>query len=79
MFRFDAAGTADKITVRIYTVSFRRIISETVGGTYTGISNVSLAAYKLSKLANGAYYAVLEAEAGGQRAVSKPVELIILK
>jgi GH18 family chitinase/beta-glucanase (GH16 family) len=79
-FQFDAMRTAAKIKVRIYTMSLRRVIEEDTDGNFTGISTVSIAARKLSSLANGAYYVVLLAETGaGEKTVSKPVELVVLK
>jgi hypothetical protein len=80
MFQFDATRTASKIVIRIYTAAFRRVLEETVNGPYTGISTVSIAAYKISRLANGTYYVVLLGEgAAGEKAVSNPMELIILR
>ena len=80
MFQFDAERTAVKITIRIYTASFRRVFEEPVNGPYAGRSVAMLAAYRISKLASGTYYVVLAGEGvAGEKAVSKPVELIILR
>lgn len=70
---------ADKITVRIYTVSYRRIIEATEYGSFYGRSTMSIASRKLQRLANGTYYIVIVGEGNGKKAVSKPVEIIILK
>jgi hypothetical protein len=77
-FSFDATMPADKITVRIYTVSYRRIIEVTEYGSFYGRSTVSIASRKLQKLANGTYYIVIVGEGSGSKTISKPVELIVL-
>jgi hypothetical protein len=76
---FEATGHTDKIIVRIYTVSYRRIMEETEYGDFYGRSDVSIASRKLARLANGTYYAVIAGEGNGKRALSKPVELIVLR
>lgn len=69
-----------KLSVRIYTVSFRRVIEEAEDIHAAGETALTLAGRKFSRLACGAYYVVITGEtAGGETAVSKPVELIILK
>jgi hypothetical protein len=80
IFSFDATRPVNKISIRIYTVSYRRIIEETVYGDFYGRSAVTIASRKLQRLANGTYYVVISGEgSGGEKAASKPVELIILK
>jgi hypothetical protein len=77
---FDSAGLLNKISVRIYTASYRRIIDVTEEGDFYGRPAVSVPSRKLERLANGTYYVVLAGEgAGSGRITSKPAELIILK
>lgn len=78
-FEFDATGAINKVTVRIYTVSFRRIIEAAEYGNFYGRSAVTVASRKLSRLANGTYYVVLAGEGPEGKSVSKPVELIVLR
>jgi hypothetical protein len=70
----------DKIAIRVYTVSLRRIIEETQQGTISGIRTLSLPARKFSRLASGLYYIVVLGEAAdGKKAVSKPVVMVVLR
>jgi hypothetical protein len=69
-----------KLSIRIYTVSFRRVVEETKNMSASGQVILSLAMRKLSKLSSGTYYVVITGEtAGGEKAASKPQVLIILK
>jgi len=69
-----------KLSIRIYTVSFRRIVEETENISASGQVTLSFAMHKFSKLGCGMYYVVITGEtAGGEKAASKPEELIILK
>lgn len=77
---FDATRPAAKITIRIYTVSYRRILEKTIGGPFVRWSTLSIPAESISKFTNGVYYVLLSGESTeGEKAVSKPADLIILK
>jgi hypothetical protein len=76
---FDVTAPVNKVEIRIYTVSYRRIMEITEYGSFYGRSVVTIASRKLVRLANGTYYMVVAAEGAGKKATSKPAELIILR
>ncbi len=81
---FSAAANltrpASRLTVIIYTVSFRRVLEESISVSAYGPCVLSFAAKKFKGLSNGTYYAVISGVTpGGMKAVSKPAVMIILK
>jgi photosystem II stability/assembly factor-like uncharacterized protein len=80
--RIRVSGYAKTISVRIYTMAFRRIIETTTAQTGTGdvTAVIPAASGMLSKLASGLYYLIVRGtDTSGKEAESKPVEMIILK
>lgn len=79
MIGFDITRPANNITVRIYTTAYRKVLEKQVPGNYFRQGTVTLDSWVLGSMANGIYYAVLYAENGAEKAISKPEELIILR
>jgi peptidoglycan/xylan/chitin deacetylase (PgdA/CDA1 family) len=80
MFGFDTNITVDRVTIRIYTSAYRRIMEETESGGFYGRSVVIIKSWKLGELANGTYYVLVSGEAAdGKKAAAKIVELVILR
>ena len=78
--RMNLTGKAVKMSIRVYTVSFRRVIEETQDISLYGLVNISFAGGKFNKLASGIYYVVIKGEtAGGEKAATKSKVLIILR
>jgi hypothetical protein len=78
--RMNLTGQAIKISIRVYTVSFRRVIEETQDVSVYGLADISFAGGKFSRLASGIYYVVIKGEtADGETAAAKPKVLIILR
>lgn len=73
-FTYQLSAQADQVTIKLYTVSFRRV-AEYAGGAQAGNNTV---ATDLSALANGLYYFVIEADGGGKKE-QKTGKLIIAK
>jgi hypothetical protein len=76
---FDLTRPANKITVRIYTVNYRKVIEKSVPGAYLRNTILIIRPGTFNRLANGVYYAVIIGENGSERAVSKPGTMIILR
>jgi hypothetical protein len=76
-FKFSATRQVGSISYSIYTAAYRRVLHE------TGIAPaaiISIPKSKFGRFASGTYYLIVRAETGaGEKAVSKPSELIILK
>lgn len=71
---------ADKIIVRIYSAAYRRIFEYGIDGDFSGRTFISIPSGKLSRLADGMYYIVLEAVTlSGGKAKTKITGLIVLK
>ena len=77
--KFNVTRHVSKIQVRIYTTAYRRVIEETFEGSFLRDTVITVPQRKLGKLSAGIYYVSIHAENGAEKAVSKPVELIILK
>jgi len=76
---FDVTRNASKIQVRIYTTAYRRVIEETFEGSFLRDTVITVPRRKLSRLSSGVYYAVIRAESQDQKALSKPVEILIAR
>lgn len=76
---FDISRPADKITVRIYSASYRKVLETSESGYFFGETAVTVRQWRLGKMGNGIYYVQVIAEGAGERAFSKPVEAIILR
>jgi hypothetical protein len=71
---------ADSLKVRIYTVGFRRILEIPAGAANTRDVTVTVPRLKLSRLAAGTYYVIVTGvSTSGDKAVSKPLVLVVLK
>src|ERR1035437_6975308 len=76
----DLTRPADRINIRIYTVSYRQIADITESGYFLGRVKLPVPDRYLDRLANGIYYMKAAGEGyGNEKAVSKPVQLIILR
>lgn len=76
----DLTRPADRINIRIYTVSYRQIADITESGHFLGRVKLPVPDRYLDRLANGIYYMRAAGEGyGNEKAVSKPVQLIILR
>jgi hypothetical protein len=76
---FDVTQPADSVTIKVYTVAFRKVIEASAPGAYFRNSTAVFHARVFGDLAGGVYYAVLKAENGGESAVSKPIVMLVLK
>lgn len=71
---------ASEMKVRIYSVSYRRVLETECGAVNTKEVTVIITRDKIARLAAGTYFMVVSGKSnGGEKAVSKPQELIILK
>jgi hypothetical protein len=71
---------AGELTLRIYTRSFRRVMEISCGASYVKNTILSIPAEKIKYLSSGIYYlSITGRSTAGADAVSKPVEIIILK
>jgi hypothetical protein len=76
---FDITRPADRMTIRVYTAAFRKVIETSATGAYLHKSIATFQSMAFGRLASGVYYAVVKAEGSGEWAVSKPVELLVLR
>jgi hypothetical protein len=76
---FDMTRPANKITVRIYTVNYRKVIEKIMQGSYLRNIVLTLQPGAFSRLANGVYYVVVIGENGSERAVSRLEPMIVLR
>jgi hypothetical protein len=77
---FDITRPADKVTVRIYTAGFRRVIDIPIAGDYLRESTVTIERWKTAKLSAGAYYALIYGHGKqGENSISLPVVFLIVK
>ena len=66
--------------VSIYTVGYRRIMETQCGAANTKEVTVSIPSTRIRNLGSGTYYLIVTGKSGNKdTAVSKPVELIILR
>jgi hypothetical protein len=72
---------ADAIKIKVYTLSYRAVLSIDVPGSphAAGTVKASLPAGSLSKLSNGLYYFTAEGENSGGRAKSSVSLLLIMQ
>jgi hypothetical protein len=71
---------AAELKVRVYTVSYRRVLEIDAGSASTREAMLTISQWKLGRLAAGTYYVVVTGKSDlGGRAASKPVVLTILK
>ncbi len=78
--KIDLAKPASQLKIRIYTAAFRRVMEECEDGLFSGLYTSTLPWWKFSNLSPGMYYLVILGEStSGEKAISNPVELIILK
>jgi hypothetical protein len=74
------SGQADKIKVRVYTASYRRVMEEEFRGAFVDGMTVDVAARRFARLGNGTYYIIALAESSsGEKATSKLKTLIIIR
>jgi hypothetical protein len=76
---FDITRPADKITIWVYTTAFRKVMEASAYGTYLHKSVATFQATAFGRLASGVYYAVVKGGNSGEYAVSKPVEMLVLR
>lgn len=78
--KIDITQPAGNIKVRIYSVSFRKILEHDFNAVYNKEAVLVIPAAELNRLASGTYYVVITGRSTtGDKAVSKPQVLIILK
>ncbi len=78
--RINITRPATELKVRIYTVSFRLVMQSEGGAANTKQAIVTVPASRLNNLASGVYYAVVSGSSdNGDKAISKPREVIILR
>ena len=76
---FDVTRPADKLTIKVYTTAFRKVIETTAAGSYFRGSTEVFHARVFGSLAGGIYYVVVKAENSGEAALSKPAVMVVLK
>ena len=78
--KIDITRPAEDIKARIYSVSFRRLLEHDFNATDNKETVAVIPKAELSRLASGTYYVVITGRSTtGDKAVSKPQVLIILK
>src|ERR1035437_3124715 len=70
---------ASDIKIRIYTVSFRRVMDLDFGPINTKEAIITIPAGRLTHLSAGIYHVVVTGKSDGNKAISKPVELVIMR
>ncbi len=79
-FGFTISQDCSDVYIKIYTISFRLILKETLGLSYAGRVAKPVPQYCFARLANGTYYYVITAKNGSGKTVSSKIsELIILR
>jgi hypothetical protein len=68
------------MTITIYTAAFRRVMEMPVGASADRDAIITVPAWRFGRLAAGTYYIVVTGiSAGNEKAISRPVILLILK
>jgi hypothetical protein len=79
-FAYYLAKNTGSVSVKIYSSSFRRILSEVISNNQpAGTRAGSVAADRFKNLGNGIYYYIIEAESGGKKVKSTTGCMLILK
>jgi hypothetical protein len=78
--KISISRPAGDIKIRIYTVSFRRVMEFDCGAFNDKDNTAIIPASQLDNLASGTYHTVvIGVSKTGDKAVSKPCEIIIIK
>jgi len=79
-FRCVITKNAKRVTVNIYSASFRLIKSSYIKNVPAGLCLIPADKIKAAELSNGTYYFVITAEtASGEKAASKLNTLMVIK